>query len=348
MGGQAVMAKQLLENFRLAGVDADFLPINPEPPGILRFAERVNYLRTLVVSTFYVISLLRRVPKYDIIHIFSASYFSFIIAQTPAILVSRMYGKKIVLNYRSGQCDDHLTRWGRIVYSILRMVDRIVVPSQFLVKVFAKHGFDAISIANVVDPREFPFVDRTTYRPKILVPRMLDPIYNVECAIRAFHILKQHVPDAKLTLLGDGPQETYLRELVKQLGVKDVTFSGRVAREQISRVYRDHEILLNSSSVDNMPVSILEAFATGLPVVTTDAGGIPFIVTDRETGHLVPVNDHEELATRLLEIVKDQEATRQMVLAASDEMKNYCWPAVARKWFDLYLGLAQSTVAVSN
>lgn len=348
MGGQAVMAKQLLENFRFSGVDADFLPINPEPPGFLRYAESVKYLRTLVVSTFYVINLLRRVPKYDIIHIFSASYFSFIIAQTPAIVVSRMYRKKIVLNYRSGQCDDHLTRWGRVVYSILRMVDRIVVPSQFLVNVFSKHGFKAISIANVVDVREFPFVDRTTFRPKILVPRMLDPIYNVECSIRAFHILKQHVPDAELTLLGDGPQETYLRELVQELGVEDVTFTGRVAREQIARVYRDHEILLNSSSIDNMPVSILEAFATGLPVVTTDAGGIPFIVTDRETGHLAPVNDHEELAKRLLEVIKDQEATQQMVLAARDEMRNYRWPAVARKWFELYLGLAEPTVAVSN
>ena len=226
MGGQAVNAKQLLRDFKRVGIKADFQPINPKPPGILAYAENIKFVRTAIVSLCYVISLLWRVPKYDIVHIFSASYLSFVISQAPAIFVSRLYGKKIVLNYRSGECDDHLKRWKWIVFPILRQIDRIVVPSGFLVEVFAKHGFDAIAISNVVDETSFPFVPRSAKRHKILVPRMLEPIYNVECSIRAFAIVKRQVPNAKLTVLGDGSQARYLKQLVADLKLSDVTFLG--------------------------------------------------------------------------------------------------------------------------
>lgn len=341
MGGQAVMAKQLLDDFASSNIDADFLPINPQPPGPLAFAERIKFVRTFVVSIFYVLSLLWRVPRYDIIHIFSASYFSFIIAQTPAILISRMYGKKIVLNYHSGQCDDHLQKWGRIVYAILRRVDRIVVQSEYLQQVFANHGFDAVPIANVVDVDAFPFIDRHEIEPKILVPRMLDPIYNVECSIRAFAIVKERYPAASLTLLGDGPEEARLKQLVSDLGLADVDFTGRVERDEIAEVYARHHIFLNSSNIDNMPISILEAFASGLPVVTTAAGGIPWMIKDRVTGHLVDLDDHQELALRISELLDDQAATRELVQAAKRELDNYRWPAVEKKWFDLYAGLSK-------
>lgn len=336
MGGQAVNAKQLLRDFKRVGIQADFQPINPEPPGVLAYAENIKYVRTAIVSFFYVLSLLWRVPRYDVVHIFSASYFSFIIAQTPAILISRMYGKKIVLNYRSGECDDHLQKWKRIVYPILRRIDQIVVPSGFLVEVFAKHGFDAVAISNVVDEAEFPYVNRPVIRPKILVPRMLDSMYNVECSIRAFEIVKRQVPKAEITLLGDGPQEAYLKKLVADLNLSNATFAGRVSREQIGQVYKEHDIFLNTSSIDNMPTSILEAFAVGLPVVTTNAGGIPFIVDDRETGHMVPVNDHEAIARRLLEVIHDEQSTKAMVQRAREKSENYRWPAVEGKWRALY------------
>ncbi len=345
MGGQAVMAKQLLDDFHSSGVRADFQPINPEPPGILGYAERIKYLRTLVVSICYVLQLFRRVPRYDIVHIFSASYFSFIIAQTPAILISRFYGKAIVLNYHSGQADDHLRRWGQVVYAILRLVDRIVVQSEYLVKVFKEHGFESVAIANVVNVDAFPFVERETFRPHVLVPRMLDPIYNVGCSIRAFQIVKQQFPEARLTLLGDGPQEASLRKLVRELQIDDVAFAGRVEREQISDVYRQHDVFLNSSNVDNMPISILEAFASGLPVVTTAAGGIPYMIRDRETGHLAPLDDHVALAERLLEVLRDQPATRELVHSARNQLQHYQWPAVAPQWFELYNGLSKHPVA---
>lgn len=342
MGGQAVMAKQLLDDLRSSNFDVEFLPINPKPPGPLAFAEKVTGLRTLVVSAFYIWSLLTRVPKYQIVHIFSASYLSFIISQTPAIFISRIYGKKIVLNYHSGQCEDHLEKWGRVVYAILRRVDRIAVQSQYLVDVFKKHGFESTAIANVIDVKDFPFTKRPTIRPRILVPRMLDPIYNVECSIRAFHLVKQQIPNAELTLLGDGPEEQHLRGVVSELELKDVTFKGRVEREQIAGVYGDHDVFLNTSNIDNMPVSVIEAFASGLPVVTTEAGGIPYMVRHGENGYLAPLNDHRALADCLLEVLRDQEKTQRIISTAHDDLKTYSWSSVARGWYELYSSLIAS------
>ena len=346
MGGQAVMADRLIRGLRQAGVHADFLPINPQPPGVLRCAERVKYLRTAVVSFFYMVNLLRTVPRYDVLHIFSASYASFMISQAPAILVGSLFGKKMILNYRSGECDDHLTRWATTVYPILRRIDKIVVPSDFLKEVFAKHGFDATPVANVVSQETFPFVRRETFRPKILVARMLEPLYNVGCAIRAFHLVQQQHPHAELTILGDGPQEAELRQLVEDLELNNVTFAGRVPREGIASMYQEHDIFLNSSSIDNMPVSLLEAYSAGLAVVTTAAGGIPFIVRDREIGHLVPINDHQALAGRIGELLADQAGTQSMVDAAHDEAnRRYRWKVVAQQWIDLYSQLAPSPTA---
>ena len=113
MGGQAVMADSLMRGMRGDGVDIDFLPINPQPPGILRHTEKVKYLRTVIVSFFYVVSLLRRIRRYDLVHLFSAAHASFMVSQMPAILIARWYGKPLILNYRSGEAEDHLRRWGR-------------------------------------------------------------------------------------------------------------------------------------------------------------------------------------------------------------------------------------------
>ena len=133
MGGQAVMADRMVRAMRDDGVLIDFLPINPEPPGLFHHAERVKGLRTLVVSIFYLASLFKHVPRYDVIHLFSASYLSFIISQTPAILVAKLFRKPLILNYRSGEADDHLETWGRGIFWLLRIPARIVTPSRYLV-----------------------------------------------------------------------------------------------------------------------------------------------------------------------------------------------------------------------
>src|SRR4026208_711723 len=128
LGGQAAQAGRLIRHLQNEPtLRVAFLPINPRLPGILRKLQSIKYVRTLTTSILYVLNLLREVRKYDVIHVFSASYLSFLIAPMPAILVGKLYGKKIVLNYHSGEAEDHLRRWRRSTIPILNFTDAIAV-----------------------------------------------------------------------------------------------------------------------------------------------------------------------------------------------------------------------------
>lgn len=336
MGGQAVMADRLVRAMREDGVEIDFLPINPVLPKGLRFAQHVKGLRTIVVSTFYIASLLKHVRNYDVVHLFSASYLSFVISQVPAILVAKLHGKPVLLNYRSGEAEDHLRRWGWSIGWILRMVDQIVTPSDYLVDVFAKFGFRARSVFNVIDPGAIRYRLRTKAEPRLLVPRALEPLYNVGCAIRAFEIVRTRYPQAQLTILGSGSQRSELEALVRKLDLSGVYFAGRVERDQIGRHYDRHDVLVNTTSIDNMPVSLLEGLAAGLPIVTTNAGGIPYLLQDRRNGHVVPVNDHAAIADRVMELLDNPREVERLSRVGREEVQKYLWESVAQDWYTLY------------
>lgn len=340
MGGQAVQADLLLRNLRAEGVDVGFQPHNPVPWWPLNYLTKIKYVRTVIVSMVYVAGLLRRVPKYDVIHIFSASYRSFLLAPAPAILISRFFGKKSILNYRSGEADDHLARSGKRVFRIVRSASKIVVPSGYLVDVFAKHGFQAESIYNIADLEAFRFRERTTIAPNILVPRNLEPLYDIETAIRAFGLFRRKRAGATITIVGGGSDENRLKKLVARESMTDVVFTGRVERTEIARLYDQADIFLNTSIIDNMPVAIVEAFHCGLPVVTTNAGGIPYIVRDRENGRLVPMKDVEAVAAALEEVYADAQLRNKIISGARKDAVNYSWDRVKHHWAEKYWELA--------
>ncbi len=340
LGGQAVQAERLISRLRdETSFDIGFLPINPRLPGALRTLQRIKYVRTLVTSLLYVAALLARVGKYDIIHVFSASYFSFVLAPTPAIVIARLFKKRILLNYHSGEAEDHLTRWPSAI-PIIRLADEIVVPSEYLVKVFARFGIQAHAINNLIELDTFTFRERKRLRPRFLTNRNLEPHYGVDCVLRAFAIIQKTHADAEITVAGDGSQRAALLALSEQLGLRNTGFKGRVEPEFIFEQYDAADIYLNGSKVDNQPLSILEAFACGLPVVTTDAGGIPDMVTDGVTGLVVKQSDHESMAHQALRLLDEPENSKLLTSRALAECKNYTWQAVGGRWIELYEALA--------
>ena len=341
LGGQAVQAERLLARFREEpALEVGFLPVNPRLPGALRRLQSIKYVRTVATSLHYWALLLRHVRRYDVIHIFSASYTSFIIAPTPALLAAKLYGKKTVLNYRSGACEDHLRRWRRTAIPTIRRFDRIAVPSNFLVDVFAKFGFRAHSIFNFVDTTRFRFRERKPLRPVFMSNRNLEPLYNVGMVLRAFALIQRRHPHAELTVAGDGSQRAELEALARELRLENVRFIGRVPPERMPELYDAADIYLNTPNTDNMPGSIIEAYAAGLPVVTTDAGGIPYIVRDGEPGLMVARNDHEAMAERACKLLEDEALTQRLIATALTECRKYSWKAVREEWIELYREVA--------
>ncbi|MEP6731613.1 MAG: glycosyltransferase family 4 protein [bacterium] len=342
LGGQAVQVTRLLRRLReLDGIEVEFLAVNPRLPGPLGLLQRIKYLRTIATSIAYFFSLLARVRKYDVIHAFSASYTSYLLAPLPAMIVARMFGKRVVLNYRSGEASDHLAR-SPFAVRTMRLADEIVVPSGYLVAVFAQFQLHARAIFNFVDLDALDYRERTVIRPVFLSNRNLEPLYNVACTLRAFAAIQREEPDARLTVAGDGGERDALEALARDLGLRNVEFVGKVPPQRMREFYDAADVYLNSPNIDNMPNSIIEAFASGIPVVTTNAGGIPFIVTDGETGFMVECNDHAGLARHALELIRAPAIAHAITTRAREMcLTRYVWVAVADEWETLYRGLTR-------
>jgi len=342
LGGQAVQADRLLRAWTNdPDISAYLVPINPVPSGPLRRILDIKYARTVATQMLYWPTLFRELRRADIVHVFSASYFSFLLAPLPAVLVARLLGKPVVMNYRSGEAPDHLKRsW--IARTTLRSVDRNVVPSSFLRDVFAAFDIPAEIIPNIVDQELFGFRNRQPLRPRILSTRNFEPLYNVACSLRVFRRVQDRYPDATLTLVGSGSQDQPLRRLAAELDLHNVRFVGRVQPAEIHRYYADADIYLQTPDIDNMPSSVLEAFSSGCPVVATKAGGVPAILTDGEHGLLVPCGDSDSAAAAIRRLIEEPGLAVRIANAARESCEQYRWSTVRVLWVSLYRRMLQT------
>jgi len=337
LGGQGVQADTLMNGLRGDGFNVISVPINPVFPIGLRWIRRIPFLRTVLNQLLYIPSLYR-LKNVDVVHIFSASYWSFLLAQVPAIMVAGLFGKRTVLNYHSGEADDHLSNWGVWVHPWLRRVDEIVVPSVYLQQVFQHHGYSSRVIRNVVSLTDFRFRLRNPVRPRLLSVRNLEPIYRIKNTLKAFVLIKNTFPRATLTIAGYGSQEATLKQWVLAHKLRDVTFVGRVEPMDMPTLYDQSDIFINSSVTDNQPVSILEAFAAGLCVISTPTGDIPSMVRHHDTGLLVPHDDPGAIEQVVAALITSPEMYKSLVENARNEVEAYTWPRVHEAWKSTFTG----------
>jgi hypothetical protein len=195
VGGQARQAELLVRGLSEdPAIEVGFIPHNPRLPRPLAALQRVKYVRTVTTSLAYWCLLAARLWRYDVVHVFSASYYSYLLAAFPAIAIGKLFGKEVLLNYHSGEAEDHLANWRLTAVPTIRLADRIVVPSGYLVEVFARYGLVAESIYNVVELDLFPYRERSHARPAFLTNRHHEALYNVPCAIRAFALVQRERP----------------------------------------------------------------------------------------------------------------------------------------------------------
>jgi L-malate glycosyltransferase len=342
LGGQSIQAARLLEGLMEAPeVEAELLPISPTLPGPLRSMQRIKYVRTVVNTLATLILLIVRLPRYDIAQVYAASYFSFLLTPAPAVLLAKLYRKRVIMHYHSGEAVDHLSHWYWMAAPVIRLADVVIVPSGYLVDVFARFGLRARAIFNIARPDEYRFRWRKPFRPVFFTNRLHEPLYNVPCVLRAFALIQRRYPEARLTVGGDGWQRPRLERLARDLKLRNTIFTGRIPSDHMPAAYDAHDIYLATPDIDNMPNSITECFAAGLPVVTTNAGGLPYIVKHEETGLMVECDDHEALAANAIRLLEDQELAAAIARRAREECARYAWPQIKRQWLAVYRALCR-------
>ncbi|WP_203293100.1 glycosyltransferase family 4 protein [Luteirhabdus pelagi] len=210
-----------------------------------------------------------------------------------------------------------------------------IAPSQFLKNAFEEFGFSNITyIPNSLDISAFPFKNRTISEPlKILWVRAFAELYNPMLAIKAAQLLNDKNIRTELTMVGPEKDASMdvCKDYVEQYALP-VTFTGALDRTEWTELAKEFHIFLNTTNVDNTPLSVIEAMALGLPIVSTNVGGIPFLVEDGVDGLLVPPNNVEVLVTTLETLVANPTDTREMMLKARKKAEQFSWHAVKEKW----------------
>jgi phenylacetate-CoA ligase len=336
MPGQAELLVTLLER---DGVRARRVRTNLGGGRLAQRVDRLRVVRSLLRLPVYLLRLVLAVPAVRIVHVFSHSGLGFFLFTAPAVLLGRLLGRRVIVSYHGGGLEPFLAGWAFPALTCLRAASATAVPSGFLADVFEAHGLRAFIVPNVVEVERFSWQGDRDPFPVFLSARHLEAIYGNDVVLRAFARVLAATPGARLIVLGAGTQAEALRALAHELGVSDaVEFPGYVPAEAIPSWYRRAGILLNASRVDNMPMAILEAFAAGLPVVTTRAGGIPYIVDDGKTGLLVDVDDAAALAAGALRLLGHPAEARALSHAARDAVADYTWPHVRDRLAALYDG----------
>jgi len=342
LGGQSRQCARLLAKLKEEpSLYVEFLPVNPRLPKPFHLLQKIKYARTIFTTLYYWLLLLLKAWRFDVLHIFSASYYSYMLSVMPPVLLGKLLGKKTILNYRSGEADDHLTNWRTAIPS-MKKANVIVTPSGYLVDVFSRYGLTAQFIYNIIELDRFTFRDRAPLRPVFLTTRLLEPLYNVPCVLRAFKLIQEKYPQASLTVGGEGFMREELEQLAKDLELKNTTFIGGTKFEDMPALYDSADIYLTATSLDNMPSSVTECLAAGLPVVTTNAGGIPYIVEHEKNCLMVEINDHKAMAESAIRFLEDEELTRRITREGREHSRQWTWEAVRDEWVKLYHKLADS------
>lgn len=336
-GGIAIQAGLMERVMTDEGIRVGFLASNIAFPPLLAWMEQVRGFRPFLRAAVMCTHLWRMLPKYDVVHVMACSWLYFFVVVIPALMLSRLRGGRVVLNYRGGEADKFLGRSAWVLKPFFRIPHVVTAPSGFLVEVIGRRiGVPVQVVPNIVNLDRFPYREREMLRPSMIVTRHLLKLYDCESVVSAFREVQAVCPEASLRIVGTGDQEQRLRSLVDEWKLRNVEFLGYVPQADLPALYDRCDILLNGSHADNFPGSLVEAAASGLAVVSTNAGGIPYIFENGRTAILVEPGDWRGLADGVLRLLRDPALATRMRHAAAHDCRQYEWKNIRRRLYEIY------------
>ncbi len=326
-GGMANQARLLSRRLSEIGVSVELVPTNKVPTLFFTDIWTFPVFRTIGKWLVYMAGVARSIHACDTIHILACSHIYFYLNVVPAVIIGRLLNKRVVFNYRGGEAASFFQGFARHFLWIFKLADATVVPSGYLKSIFHKVGVETKIIPNISEMERFRF-EPPDYEKnvKFICTRNFEAYYDILTLVKGFRLVKNELPDSFLTLIGEGSLK---KEIVDFVDASDlagsVAFLGKIDAHDIPVYLTMHDIYVNSSIVDNYPISLLEAFSSGLPVVSTSAGGIPYLVENRVTGILVEPGDHKTLAKEMLRLACDPDLGRKLAANARRVANDHSW-----------------------
>jgi glycosyltransferase involved in cell wall biosynthesis len=258
--------------------------------------------------------------------------------------ILRRAGVPYALVLRGGGLPSFGRRQSARVGRLLRSAAAVVALSRYLAEGMSEHGGTFHVLPNPIDLSAYAYRPRTAAEPKLVWLRTFHATYNPTLAVRVLAMLRDEFPTVRLTMVGpdkgDGTLEA-VRRAAQQLGVQErIEYTGPVPKAEVPAQLQRGDVFLNTPRIDNVPISLLEAMACGLCVVSTDVGGIPYLVEDGRDALLVGADDAEAMAAATARCLREPRVAAGLSEAGRRLAEKHDWGSVLPLWVDLLEGLA--------
>lgn len=278
--------------------------------------------------------LLCRANQYDVLHIHACSYRGMLPA-VMGVVAGKLWLKRIIITYHGGEAAEYFAKHIKFARRWLCRADQVVVLSGFLKEVFDQYAIPCVVIPNIVVMHPQQKRERSI-APRFISIRHLEPLYDIPCILRAYKQVLLHYPYATLDILGQGSMREELEQYVAKNRLSGVRFLGQVSNKQIYEYLANASIMLSAAKADNMPVSLLEAMNAGLLVISSEVGGVPYMIEHGKTGLLYESGNTDALAQEMLWALSHPREVNHMIAQAQDEVLKYSWDNVKEKIMKLY------------
>lgn len=256
-------------------------------------------------------------------------WYAFFVSQ-----LCRILKMKYLPKLHGGDLPNRILRSPKMCDMIFKNAYRNVAPSLYLLEAFSNRGYAPIQyIPNTIELKNYPFKLRENTAPKLLWVRSFTSIYNPEMAIMVFQELKKEYPQAELCMVGPDKDGTLLK--IKTLAKRkklNVKFTGKLSKQEWIKLSEGYDVFINTTHFDNTPVSVIEAMALGLPIVSTNVGGITYLLENNKTALLVNDNDMHGMTMAIKDIIQNRDLKQHLVKNAQHLVQEFDWDKVKNKW----------------
>ncbi len=277
--------------------------------------------------------------KYAVGHIVVFSGPAFIWAEVASWLL-KMLQKPFLLSLHGGDLPTFANRWPGRVRHLLNSATIVITPSRYLLEQMRPYKSELRLIPNPLDLRNYDFQPRPKPRSALIWLRSFHKIYNPSMAAKVVALLAADIPHVNLTMVGPDKGDGSLQltqKIAKDLGVGEmIRFPGKVAKEEVPYWLQQGDVFINTTNIDNTPISILEAMACGLCIVSTNVGGIPYLLEDEKDALLIPPNDPEAMAFAIRRILTEPDLAEKLSMNARKKAEQFDWAVILPQWEILF------------
>lgn len=294
-----------------------------------RASDKTNKVLRLLDMCFSVIKH-RKSLDFILIDTYSTTNFYYAVAVS---WIAQQYHIPYIPILHGGDLPSRLKKSRGLSRLVFKNAKMNVAPSEYLKSVFEDNGFtNTICIPNTIEIKEYPFLKRPL-KPGLLWVRSFSEIYNPHLALKALKILLKDYPDAKLCMVGpDKDGSLAACEKIASENKLPVQFTGKLTKKEWISLSKEYSIFINTTNFDNTPVSVIEAMALGLSVVSTNVGGIPFLLEDHQDAILVPPDNPGAFASGIKKLLTNELLTEKLWVNARKKAERYDWQKVKAQW----------------